>query len=183
MPETNPDASQSGRDCTPVVASLASSAGIGIANSPIYRKGKLLVMSKAAALPDRCVKCNEPAEGQRVRRNLTWHDPLLYLLVVPGLLFYIILAFNMRKEATIYIGLCKNCLRRHQWRTGIAWATLIGGGALAFGGVVLIRPMGMYPWAPLAGLGVAIGLGGIILVLRAVPVWLRPSGSPTVWFG
>lgn len=37
----------------------------------VWRDGKLLVMHKKAVLPDRCVKCNQPAGGRRLKRSLS----------------------------------------------------------------------------------------------------------------
>ena len=47
----------------------------------VWKSGKLLVMTKDAALPDRCVRCNQPADGPRLRRNLSWHPAAWYVLL------------------------------------------------------------------------------------------------------
>jgi hypothetical protein len=47
----------------------------------VWRDGELLVMRKGAVLPDRCVKCNAPAEGGRLRYVQLWHDPIYFLLL------------------------------------------------------------------------------------------------------
>ena len=39
----------------------------------VWRDGKIIVMSHDASFPDRCVKCNQPAAGYRLKRKLTWH--------------------------------------------------------------------------------------------------------------
>lgn len=38
----------------------------------VWRDGKLLVMRHGAVLPDRCVKCNAPAAGERLKKTLIW---------------------------------------------------------------------------------------------------------------
>ena len=73
----------------------------------VWRKNSVLIMTRHALLPDRCIKCNEPAE-RKLKRNLSWHHPAFYLLVFAGPLFYVVLAMFMRKTATVEIGLCEN---------------------------------------------------------------------------
>lgn len=72
----------------------------------IWRNKSVLVMNKRALLPDRCVKCNAPTQ-HRLKRNLRWHHPAIYILIVGGLLFYIILSLVLSKNATINVGLCE----------------------------------------------------------------------------
>ena len=38
----------------------------------VWRDGKLLVMRHSAVLPDRCVRCNAPAAGERLKETLKW---------------------------------------------------------------------------------------------------------------
>jgi Zn-finger in Ran binding protein and others len=73
----------------------------------IWREGSTLVMSKDASLPDHCVKCDAPANGYRLKRNLTWHHPALYLLLLMAWLIYLIVSMIVRKRATVYLGLCR----------------------------------------------------------------------------
>lgn len=76
----------------------------------VWRDGKLLVVQKGAALPDRCIRCNAPAEGRRMRRQLYWHHPMLYCLhFLGGPIVYALAAVCVRQQATIDIGIC----RRH----------------------------------------------------------------------
>jgi len=72
-----------------------------------WREGSTLVMSKDASLPDYCVKCDGPANGFRLKRNLSWHHPALFLLILLAWLLYLILAMVLRKRATVYLGLCR----------------------------------------------------------------------------
>jgi hypothetical protein len=71
----------------------------------IWRSNALLVMTKQAALPDRCVKCNAPT-AERLKRKLQWHPPALYLLILISILVYAIVAMVVRKTATVHVGLC-----------------------------------------------------------------------------
>jgi hypothetical protein len=85
-------------------------------------------MSRQALLPDRCIKCNEPAE-RKLKRKLSWHHPAIYLLVFGGALFYVLLAMVMRKTATIEVGLCENHSAMRQRDIAFTWAL----GLLALG--------------------------------------------------
>ena len=90
----------------------------------VWRKNSVLIMSRHALLPDRCIKCNEPAE-RKLKRNLSWHHPALYLVIFGGALFYVVLALILRKTARIEVGFCENhsALRRRDititWGLGL----------------------------------------------------------------
>jgi hypothetical protein len=81
-------------------------------------------MTRQALLPDRCIKCNEPAR-RKLKRRLSWHHPALYLLILVGALFYVLLAMILRKTAIIEIGLCEvhSAVRRRDivitWTLGL----------------------------------------------------------------
>src|SRR4051794_37594891 len=81
----------------------------------VWRDGLLLVMSKDGELPDRCLKCNLPAHGWRLKRNLSWHPQGWYLLILLHVLVYVIAALIVRKKATIMVPLCE-CHRRRRVR-------------------------------------------------------------------
>src|ERR1035438_9056155 len=53
---------------------VPTSGGIGL-----WRKEKKLVTRSETPFPDRCVKCNAPANGFRLKRVLYWHHPAYYL--------------------------------------------------------------------------------------------------------
>jgi len=72
----------------------------------VWHSKSLLVMTKQALLPDRCVKCNASTPN-RLKRSLRWHHPALYILIAGGALFYVILALVLSKHATIHVGLCE----------------------------------------------------------------------------
>lgn len=72
----------------------------------IWRSKSVLVMTKRAPLPQRCVKCNAPTR-QTLKRNLRWHHPALYLVIFGGVLLYFILSLVLSKSATIHVGLCE----------------------------------------------------------------------------
>jgi hypothetical protein len=72
----------------------------------IWRSDALLVMTKQASLPDRCVKCNAPTTTH-LSRKLQWHHPALYLLIFGNLLLYWGVVMLVRKTAIVRLGLCK----------------------------------------------------------------------------
>ena len=72
----------------------------------IWRSNTLLVMTKQASLPNRCIKCNAPT-AERLRRKLQWHHPALYLLIIVSILVYAIVAMVLRKTAVVNVGLCE----------------------------------------------------------------------------
>ena len=62
-----------------------------------WREGNVLIVRKNVALPPRCVKCGAPAEGPLMKRTYYWHDPILYILILAGILIYAIVALIVRK--------------------------------------------------------------------------------------
>ncbi|MEK6334281.1 MAG: zinc finger Ran-binding domain-containing protein [Acidobacteriota bacterium] len=93
----------------------------------IWRDNATLVMVKEALLPNRCVKCNESAQSVRVRRRLSWHHPVLYLLLFVALLVYAILAAVLSKRAIVYIGLCPGHFQRRRKNLIIGVVLLVAG--------------------------------------------------------
>ncbi len=93
----------------------------------VWRDGALLVMSKDAELPDRCIKCDAPAEGWRLKRKLSWHPPAYYLLILLHVVIYVIVALIIRNKATLYIPLCPEHRRKRRRSIAIAWALCLTG--------------------------------------------------------
>lgn len=94
------------------------------------RSGSLLIVPAGGTLPERCVRCNEPATMDQ-RKTYSWHHPALYLLILPGLLIYAIAATLVSKKAKVSIGLCEahRARRRNFGRAAFA-LLLVGLGAL-----------------------------------------------------
>lgn len=86
----------------------------------IWRTQSILVMTKEAPLPGRCVKCNAYTE-ERLKRKLTWHHPALYLLIFASILIYAIVAMVLRKTATVDVGLCPEHLAARKKSLAITW--------------------------------------------------------------
>ena len=46
----------------------------------LWRQGRWLMVRNGAVFPDRCVKCNVPVDGCRVKQKLTWRS---WTMVLP----------------------------------------------------------------------------------------------------
>lgn len=150
---------------------------VGLPSGGLWRDESTLVMEKNATLPDRCVKCNEPAMGVRLKRKLSWHHPILYILIFGGLVFYLIIALIVRKTATLDVGVCARHLKKRRQGIVISWLLIIGG-IVGFFAALSLNEGG------LALLGMVLFLGGVIYGIVAARlvapskiddrlVWLR----------
>lgn len=93
----------------------------------IWRDGDALVVHRNALLPDRCVKCNAPAGGDRLRRKFAWHHPAIYLLILAGLLVYAIVALIVQKKAVLDLGICVEHRKQRRMLLLVAWGLLAAG--------------------------------------------------------
>lgn len=121
----------------------------------IWRQGNRLVTRSETPFPDRCVKCNAPAGGYRLKRVLYWQHPAYYLLLLCNLLVLLVVVLIVRKKAILHIGLCE--AHRAQRKTAIIVCSvgMLGGVAIIIGSIVA-----QGGWLALAG--VAIFLTGAI---------------------
>jgi hypothetical protein len=65
---------------------------VGTPGAGVWRDQSKMVASKGANLPERCVKCKAPATGARLKKTLSWHHPLIFILAFVALLIYLIVA-------------------------------------------------------------------------------------------
>lgn len=72
----------------------------------------LAVAPQNAPWPNRCVKCNAPADGNPLKQTLYWHKPVIYLLILLSPLVYAIAALAVRKSYTGHVGLCTKHRKR-----------------------------------------------------------------------
>jgi hypothetical protein len=102
----------------------------------IWRAQSILVMTKDALLPGRCIKCNAYTD-ERLKRKLSWHHPALYLLIFASLLIYVIVVMIVRKTATVDVGLCPEHLAARKRNLAITWAlALLSVGSFVLGGML-----------------------------------------------
>jgi len=149
-------------------ASLPSGGGL-------WRMGRRLVTCSETPFPDRCVKCNAPANGYRLKRVLYWQHPAYYLLLLCNLIVLLIVVLIVRKKAILHIGLCE----RHRTRRQISLA--LGWGSAALGVVLIIAGAGYD-----SGLAVVIGIatlliGGITGAAMATTVTPTKMTKENVW--
>ncbi len=97
----------------------------------VWADGKILVMAKAAHLPHRCVKCNEPATAW-VTRQFMWHPIGWFLFVMLGLIPYQVVALIVRNTAKVALPLCKAHRDSRSKAFRINWLVGLGGFALCF---------------------------------------------------
>lgn len=180
MKEPNPFA-----DHNPYAAPLES-AGIPpiLQQSPlgIWREGKLLVMHKQSILPAVCVKSNEPATGRLVRK-LTWHHPLVYLVILFNLIIYAIVAIAISKRATIQIGLSETWFAKRRRAIIIGWTVALTGVALLFAGLISDS---MNSSLPMVGVALSIPtilLGALYGAFGARMVYAKKIDDNFVWLG
>lgn len=119
-----------------------------------------MVASKGATLPDRCVKCNMPANGLKLTRKLYWHPPAYYLLICAGVLLYAIVAVLVRKTTTIDFGICLEHKNKRKRNLMIAWILVGVSVALFFVGIAADE-------GAIAGIGLPVFLIGLIFAVIA----------------
>ena len=141
--------------CKPVFLQRMAEGASTPGGQGLWRQGKKLFTVSETPFPDRCVKCNAPANGFRLKRVLYWQHPAYYLLLLCNLLVLIIVVMIVRKKAVLHIGLCE--AHRKQRQTAIIACTLgmIGGFLM-----IIFGAAGSYGW--LALIGVVVFFTGVI---------------------
>lgn len=116
-------------DDNPYVPPQTALGGLhGQASDGIFRDGKTLVASHDALFPDRCVKCNQPAGGYRLKRRLTWHPQGWYALILVNVLVYAVVATIIQKKCEFQVGLCARHRQRRLGSIGLGLALPLLGG-------------------------------------------------------
>jgi len=141
-----------------------------------WRDGKLLVASKGAVLPDRCVKCNTPARGVKLTRKLYWHPPAYYALICGGVLLYAIVALIVRRSTVLDLGICPEHKAKRKRGFAITWSLV----ALALILFVVAAVSDEGAIAAIAGVVFLIALiFGVIAAQFVTPRKMEPDGL--VW--
>lgn len=142
----------------------------------IWSSGKDLVAAKGASFPDRCVKCNAPVHGTRLKRNLYWYPPYVLLLIILSLLIGAIVAMIVRKNARFEIGVCELHRSKRIRNMFVGGLLTVGGFGLIIAGAAGVFNNG---WFFLAALGALIC--GIIFMTRASLISAKRIDSQYVW--
>jgi hypothetical protein len=128
-----------------------------------WRDGSLLVISKGASLPNRCVSCDAPALERPLRIRLAWHSPLAYLALLVGLLPYVLVSLKITKRLEACVGICdQHAKKRRMFILVTASVFLLG---LSLFALVLTDtvPNG---WLALSGLAT--------MLLSLIPAYMGP---------
>jgi hypothetical protein len=145
----------------------------------LWREGNVLVMHKAAPLPDICVKSNLPAT-RRLKRVMYWHHPAIFLTLLISILIYAILALCLRKKAVIHIPLTDDWFARRRMRILVAWS-IVAVGVLTFvAGIALIDQYDLAPLFLLLGVVLVIA-GALVGALGARLVYPSRITDEYVW--
>lgn len=154
--------------CKPVVFQQLKETG-SLFFGKLWRSGNVMVMCPETELPNRCVKCNAPAQGDKLKRKLFWHNPLIYFCLLLNILVYAIVASLAGKRATIHIGLCEQHKKKRWMAIGGGWGSALLGFLLIVIGASATPTM---IWLVVLGV-VLILLGLVIGALFAAQV--RPK--------
>jgi hypothetical protein len=136
---------------------------------------RLFVVVPQAALPDRCVKCNAPAEGFRKRMRLAWHSPLAYLGLLFGLLPYIVIALMLTRRLTVEVGVCQAHMKRRRLAIAVGWLGSLLGFVVLFVGAANDS-------GPIILIGIVLLLGSIVYgILASRIVWPTKIENKVAW--
>jgi hypothetical protein len=120
--------------CKPIYLQKMSEGVATPSVGNMWRMNKQLVTISEAPFPDRCVKCNAPANGYRLKRALSWHHPGFYFFLLCNLLIYAIVALSVRKKALLHIGLCEQHRAKRKQTILISVIGTLAGVAMGFAG-------------------------------------------------
>ncbi|HEY1663656.1 MAG TPA: DUF4339 domain-containing protein [Verrucomicrobiae bacterium] len=132
----------------------------------LWRTNKKVVAKTGTIFPDRCIKCNAPANGFRLKRVLYWQHPAYLLLLLCNLLVLLVVILIVRKKAVVEIGLCGAHRARRKRGIIIGLSGLFGGIILIIGGIVFHS--GIMVVAGLISL-IGISIYGLILARTLSP--------------
>ena len=128
----------------------------------IWRKKREVVIGKDTPFPERCVCCNAATNGFKLKRDLSWHPPGWFVLLISPLI-YIIVAMIVQKKAVVHIGLCDT--HRAARKRAILIASLS-----ALLGVILLVTSAFVENGFLALIGLILFIGGGIYGLMKAPI-------------
>ena len=93
----------------------------------VWREEKVLVLARDGDLPDRCVKCNDPADEPTKTRKVYWHHPGYYAVLLINVILYVIVALIARKTADVNPGLCARHKQKRKLGIWLGWGGFIVG--------------------------------------------------------
>ncbi len=136
--------------CKPIFLQRLSE-GAAPSGVSLWRQGRRLVTRSETPFPDRCVKCNAPANGFRLKRILYWAHPAYLLLLLCNILILLIVYLIVRKKAVLNIGLCEQHQTRRKTGLIVGWTGTLVGIVLLIGAAVIESG-----WMALTGVAVLL---------------------------
>jgi hypothetical protein len=140
--------------CKPIFLQRLAEGAAPTSGTGMWRFKRQLVMRADTALPDSCVRCTAPANGYKLKRQLSWHPPAYFLLVLISPLIYIIVAMCIRKKAIVHVGLCDAHRAQRKWFIVGSWISVLLGIGLIGGAIGAESGM--------------MGLAGAVLLLAGI---------------
>jgi len=147
----------------------------------LWREGNKLVTSSETPMPDRCVRCNSPAHGYRLKCAMSWFPRVYRLAGIFGPIIFAIVWMIVRKKAVLHIGLCEAHRKQRKW----AFIALVVG--VGMGVACIALGAGTNEWLPLSGMGIImVGIAWGYLGTRTLyptridsdgNVWARGAGK------
>jgi hypothetical protein len=153
----------------------------GVATAGAWSEGRLIVAAKDASVAHACVKCGGPPAGRPFRRMFRWHQPIIYLTILAGLLIYVIIALCVQEKGRVEYALCERHRRRRR-------NAILGGWLLTFAGIGMFVLAGVQEevvWVPF---GILAFIGGLVWAIVGAQtlrpekidarfVWLKGAGE------
>lgn len=122
----------------------------------LWRKKKEAVAISGTVFPARCIKCNTPTDDIKIRRSLSWHPQLYFLLVLCNLLIYAVVALIVRKKSVVFVAVCQEHRKKRAMAILIGWLLFLGG----MGAIIYAANLNEGLWALI---GVTSAIAGAIL--------------------
>ncbi len=139
----------------------------------------VVVPREGSSFPDRCIQCNAPSTGEKLRRRLYWHPVWVYFLILLNLWIYIIVALIMRKKAQVHVGLCDTHRAKRKSAFLIGWIGAIASMATCTGGIAADSDVAGPVLALAGGLGFLVFL--IVGIVRARVVSATKMDDTHAW--
>lgn len=163
--------------CKPVFLQRLSEGAAMPSSIGLWRQNKRVVTVNETTFPDRCVKCNEPANGFCLKRTLYWQHPAYLLLILCNLLILLIVVLIVRKKAVVHIGLCEKHRANRTYGLTIGWLGFLGGLAAIIGGAI------MQSWITVVIGVVLILVGAVFGIAWGRTVYATKITKENVWVG
>lgn len=142
-----------------------------------WSDGNLLVCTKWIALPNHCcVLCDQPADGEPLKKQFSWHSPWVFFTILGGVLIYAILALVISEKAKLVVPLCRRHRSRRSTMILLTWLLVLGGIASLIGAAVVNEA-----WPAVVG-AVALVAGIVTGIVGAQTIRPKRIDGQYAWF-